>query len=203
MANFSFDYGDVHWMVLDANPYVQWADMDLRAWVAHDLASAKDKPWRFVTFHHPCFNSSKAHAQEQQMRLLSDLFEAGGVSLVFSGHVHNYQRTYPLKFAATTYPDSHAPEPATPVEGKITIDHAYDSTAKTRPDGVIYLVTGAGGADLYDPEQTDNISTWQPFTMKFVANIHSLTVVDVESNTTTVRQIDADGKELDRFTVAR
>jgi Calcineurin-like phosphoesterase len=203
MANFSFDYGDVHWTVLDANPYVQWADPGLRTWVANDLASAKDKPWRFVTFHHPSFNSSKAHEKEQQMRLLADVFEAGGVSIVFSGHVHNYQRTYPLKFAATTYPDGHAPEPDHPVDGKFTIDHAYDGTARTRPDGVIYLVTGAGGADLYDPDQTDAVSTWQPFTTKFIANIHSLTVVDIETATATVRQIDADGKELDRFTVAR
>jgi acid phosphatase type 7 len=203
MANFSFDNGDVHWTVLDANRYMQWADPGLRAWVAEDLARAKDKPWRFVTFHHPGFNSSKAHSREQQMRLLCDVFEAGGVSIVFSGHVHNYQRTYPLKFAVTTYADGHAPEPDNPVDGKITIDHAYDGTARTRPDGIIYLVTGAGGADLYDEDQTDAVSTWQPFTTKFIANIHSLTVVDVTPAATTVRQIDADGRELDRFTVAR
>jgi hypothetical protein len=203
MANFSFDAGDVHWTVLDANPYVQWADPGLRAWVAADLAAAKDKPWRFVTFHHPGFNSSRAHSKEQQMRLLCDIFQAGGVSIVFSGHVHNYQRTYPLKFTPTVYADGHAPEPATPVEGQISIDRAYNETASTRPDGIIYLVTGSGGADLYDEDQTDAVSTWQPFTTKFIANIHSLTVVDVTPEATTVRQLDANGKQLDRFTVAR
>ena len=203
MANFSFDNGDVHWTVLDANPYVQWADPTLRAWVANDLAGAKDKAWRFVSFHHPGFNSSRAHFKEQQMRLLSDVFEAGGVSLVFSGHVHNYQRTYPLKFAPTIYPDGHAPEPGEPVDGKITLDKAYDGTLKTRPDGIIYLVTGSGGADLYDPEQTDDVASWQPFTTKFVADIHSLTVVDITPTEAAVRQIDAHGKELDRFTIAR
>jgi len=203
MANFSFDNGDVHWTVLDANPYMQWADPALRAWVADDLAKAKDKTWRFVAFHHPGFNSSRAHADEQQMRLLADIFEAGGVSIAFSGHVHNYQRTYPLKFAVTTYADGHAPLPGDPVDGQIKIDKAYDGTDRTRPDGVIYLVTGAGGADLYDPDQTDAVSTWQPFTTKFIANIHSLTVVDITPTTATVRQIDANGRELDRFTVAR
>jgi hypothetical protein len=203
MTNFSFDNGDVHWTVLDSNPYVQWADPGLRAWVADDLAKARDKPWRFVAFHHPGFNSSRAHSEEQQMRLLCDVFEAGGVSIVFSGHVHNYQRTYPLKFAVKTYADGHAPEPAHAVEGKITLDRAYDGTARTKPDGIIYLVTGAGGADLYDPDQTDAISTWQPFTTKFIANVYSLTVLDITPNATTVRQIGADGRELDRFTVAR
>ena len=203
MANFSFDDGDVHWTVLDANPYVQWADPGLRAWVGADLVAAKDKPWRFVAFHHPGFNSSVAHNREQQMRLLSDVFEAGGVSIVFSGHVHNYQRSYPLKFAARAYPDGHAPEPETPVEGKIAIDRAYDGSPRTKPDGIIYLVTGAGGADLYDEDQTDAISTWQPFTTKFIANIHSLTVVDVTPDIAIVQQVDADGKVLDSFTIAR
>ena len=203
MANFSFDHGDVHWTVLDSNPYVHWSDPALRTWVANDLASAKGKPWRFVTFHHPGFHSSKDHTDEQQMRLLADVFEAGGVSIVFSGHVHNYQRTYPLKFAATAYPDGHVPEPARPVDGKITLDRRYDGTAQTRPDGVIYVVTGAGGADLYDPDRTNKTSAWQPFTTRFIADIHSLTIVDITPSEATVRQVDAKGKELDKFTVAR
>ena len=33
MANFSFDYGDAHWLVLDSNHYVDWSDRDNRAWV--------------------------------------------------------------------------------------------------------------------------------------------------------------------------
>ena len=59
MANFSFDYGNAHWTVLDSNPYVDWTDPDLRAWVERDLAAAKDATWRFVAFHHPPFNSSQ------------------------------------------------------------------------------------------------------------------------------------------------
>ena len=203
MANFSFDYGDVHWTVLDSNPYANWSDVDLRVWVAEDLARARDKPWKFVTFHHPGFHSSKEHQPEQQMRQLADVFEAGGVSIVFSGHVHNYQRTYPLKFTIQAEPDARHIPPDHPVPGKIAIDKAYDGTARTRPDGIIYLVTGAGGAELYSRGQNARPSTWQPFTKTFVSDIHSLTVVDVEASTTTVRQIDADGKELDRFTVAR
>ena len=203
MASFSFDYGDVHWTILDSNPYVQWADPDLRAWVAADLAAASEKPWRFVSFHHPGFHSSKAHAPEQQMRLLADLFERGGVSLVFSGHVHNYQRTYPLRFAPRNYADGHAPEPATPVEGTWTLDRAYDGTSKTRPDGVIYLVTGAGGAKLYDPSQTEHPETWKPFTARFQAEVHSFTQVDVTPDSTTVRQISGDGAPLDSFIIAR
>ena len=99
MANFSFDYGNAHWTVLDANPYVDWTDGDLRGWVERDLASAQGASWRFVTFHQPGFNSAKKHFSEQQMRRMAPVFEAGRVDVVFSGHVHNYQRTFPLRFA--------------------------------------------------------------------------------------------------------
>ncbi len=68
---------------------------------------------------------------------------------------------------------------------------------------MIYLVTGAGGAKLYNPEQTRQPETWQPFTRKFVADVHSLTVVDVTPQSATVRQVDADGRTIDRFTIAR
>ena len=105
MANFSFDYGNAHWTVLDSNPYVDWTDPELRAWVERDLAAAKDATWRFVAFHHPPFNSSRAHFGDQRMRVLVDLFEAGRVDVVWSGHVHNYQRTFPLTFAADRGPD--------------------------------------------------------------------------------------------------
>ena len=54
-------------------------------------ANAREHTWRFVAFHHPGFNSSKAHFNDQQMRLLAEVFELGRVDVVFSGHVHNYQ----------------------------------------------------------------------------------------------------------------
>ena len=57
MANFSFDYGNAHWVVLDSNPYADWTDSALREWVERDLARAKGATWKFVAFHHPGFNS--------------------------------------------------------------------------------------------------------------------------------------------------
>ena len=100
MANYSFDYGNSHWTFIDSNVYVDWSDAYLRNWLARDLAAARDATWKFVVFHHPPFNSSRAHFSEQQMRLVSDIFEHRGVDVVFSGHVHNYQRSHPLTFLA-------------------------------------------------------------------------------------------------------
>jgi hypothetical protein len=203
MANFSFDYGDAHWTVLDSNLYPQWPVQALRQWLEHDLSSepAQRAAWRIVTFHHPPFNSSRAHFEEQRMRLLVDLFEKYHVHLVISGHVHNYQRTYPLHFVAGPIPDGHSIDRLGHVPGRLTIDKTYDGAIKTKADGVIYLITGGGGAKLYTPDQQLDPASWQEFTARFVSSVHSLTICDLDAHRLTVRQISAQGEELDRFVV--
>ena len=126
MANFSFDYGNAHWTVLDSNPYVDWTNPELRAWVERDLAAAQNRTWRFVAFHHPGFNSSKAHFNDQQMRLLAEVFEAGRVDVVFSGHVHNYQRTFPLRFSPDRGADGKPVRDVNKVPGRWTLDKLFD-----------------------------------------------------------------------------
>jgi predicted phosphodiesterase len=203
MANFSFDYANSHWTVLDGNPYVDWTDPSLRAWVKADLSLAERATWKFVAFHHPGFNSSKAHFDYQAMRVLSDVFEEADVDVVFAGHVHNYQRSYPLKFKPSAQPDGKLVSSRGNVNGELTLDKEFDGEKKTKPNGVIYIVTGAGGAGLYNPEQQDDPASWQPFTRKFVSKTHSITVVDARRKTLKFRQISSDGTELDLFTVTK
>ncbi len=152
MANFSLDYGNAHWTVLDANATVDWTDRELQDWVARDLAAAQGAKWRFVSFHQPGFSSSKEHFGEQYMRILAPIFEAGKVDLVFNGHVHNYQRTYPMTFVPasengarpTKGPDGKLSK-ARRVDGTWTLDKKFNGKSDTTPEGVIYVVTGAGG----------------------------------------------------------
>ncbi|MDR3635235.1 MAG: metallophosphoesterase [Isosphaeraceae bacterium] len=198
MANFSFDYGDAHWTVLDANTYVDFGAPELREWLARDLAAAQGAAWRFVAFHHPPFHSSKAHADDQRTRLLVELLEQGRVDLVFTGHVHNYQRTYPLRFVA-----EKGVVPGGNVAGRWELDREFDGVTRTQPKGVIYLVTGAGGARLYDTDLHDDASSRLEFTTRFVSNTHSFTVADVEPKRVMVRQVSDQGQELDRFVVTK
>ena len=89
------------------------------------------------------------------------------------------------------------------VAGTWTLDRAFDGRANTQPRGIIYLVTGAGGAKLYNPEQESDAASWQEFTCKFASGVHSLTVADLDGPRPTIRQVSADGEELDRFTVTK
>ena len=217
MANFSFDYGNAHWTVLDANATVDWTNRELREWLAADLAAARKSTWRFVSFHQPGFNSSKTHFDEQYMRIVAPIFEEGHVDVVFNGHVHNYQRSYPLRFAPAAE-NNAAPFVATKtgdskkagdtkkkrhVDGKVTLDKSFDGLTDTSPQGVIYLVTGAGGQHLYNPEQQDDPESWQEFTYKHISKVHSLTVADSNGSSLTIRQLTASGEEVDRFVIKK
>jgi len=206
MTNYSFDYGNAHWTVIDSDTYVDWTDKEITDWVAKDLADAKEATWHFVMFHHPGFNSSKAHYEEQHMRLLSPVFEKGNVDVVFNGHVHNYQRSFPLRFV----PDKEAvaivgdkAQRKKIVYGKWTLDKKFDGKKNTSPQGIIYLVTGAGGQRLYNPEQHNVPDSWQKFTDKFISDVHSITIADVDGKKLTIRQVDANGKELDVFKISK
>ncbi len=209
MANFSFDYGNAHWTVLDADTYVDWTDKELTDWVAKDLSASRDAVWHFVMFHHPGFNSSREHYEQQQMRLLSPIFEAGKVDVVFNGHAHNYQRSYPLLFI----PDKKGTllvggkdnkiVRGRVVNGRWVLDKTYDGKTNTTANGIIYIVTGAGGQELYNPEQEADSDSWQKFTYKFISTLHSLTVADVDGKSLTIRQVSAEGKEIDSFKLTK
>jgi predicted phosphodiesterase len=208
MTNFSFDYGNAHWTILDSDPYVEWNDSLLKDWVIKDLATAQNASWRFVLMHHPGFNSSRAHYEQQQMRLLSPIFEKGNVDVVFAGHVHNYQRSYPMTFVpdGTGIPmvgNTDNIRRGRVVNGRWTLDKNFNGKRKTNPKGIIYIVTGAGGQGLYNPEQTTDKDSWQNFTVKFESRVHSFTVMDVKGKSLTLRQVDINGKEVDKIKITK
>jgi acid phosphatase type 7 len=127
-------------------------------------------------------------------------------NVVFNGHVHNYQRSDPLHFVPSAEngaaPNVGKVSRGRLVGGKWTLDKKF-SQSDTTPDGVIYLVTGAGGQHLYNPEQQDDPRSWQEFTYKHVSKVHSLTVADIDGSRLTVRQLTPDGDEVDRFVITK
>jgi predicted phosphodiesterase len=211
MTNYSFDHGNVHIVCIDANIYVHPFEDDFLTWLENDLKSSKAK-WRIVNYHQPGFNSSKAHYSQQWMRALSPVFERSGVDLVVNGHVHNYQRSHPLKFApklgaaGKPFIDSTGK-----VDGQFALDTNFDGKKNTKPNGVLYIVSGAAGAGLYDSAISNKPelwvhqpeSNWVPFTSKLVSHVHSLSVVETKGNKLTFKQIDADGKLLDEIKIKK
>lgn len=202
MANLSFPFGDAHWLVLDANAYMDWTDEKLSAWVEADLAAAKSR-WKFVNYHQPAFTSEPKHKQEKRMRLLAEVFEKHGVDVVFCGHAHYYERIRPVKFKLEMRPNGKPIDDNGYVGGVITCDMNFDGETVTKPDGVIYLVTGAGGAKLDANGLTWRKELWKPFTHKVLGDRYSFTVCDLDGDTLTIRQIDLNGREVDKLVITK
>jgi predicted phosphodiesterase len=203
MTNFSYNYANAHWTVIDADNYVDWTDTALLNWVKNDLKNSAKVKWHFVLFHQPGFNSSIEHFEQQQMRLLAPIFEAGKVDVVFNGHVHNYQRSFPLKFTPDGKGIQLVGVRGTVVNGQWILDKKYDGKNNTQANGVIYLVTGAGGQDLYNPEQEKDPDSWQKFTHKFFSTDNSLTYIESKGETLHFKQIAASGKIVDEFKLTK
>lgn len=210
-ANYSFRHGNVHVVSLDANNYVNPLDSALQKWIRKEFSHHKNE-WRIVAYHHPGFNSSNAHYDYQQMRLLSPLLEELGVDLVLTGHVHNYQRSIPLKFIPEKDKSGdYRIQSSGRVNGEFILDQKFDGKTMTKPEGIIYVTTGAGGAQLYDAEISNKPEMWEhtpktnwvPFTKTLISDKYSFTWVETHGHKLTLTQIDAEGAVLDQITVTR
>ena len=142
------------------------------------------------------------------MRLLSPILEKGNVDIVFNGHVHNYQRSYPLTFKPEGIGSLIATDDLTKARGRVVsgkwdLDKKFDGKKNKEPKGIIYLVSGAGGNSLYNIDQTTDTDSWMKFTNKFVSNMHSFTLVDVIDKVLEIKQVSATGKVLDKFIVEK
>jgi predicted MPP superfamily phosphohydrolase len=211
MANYSFDHGNVHIVCVDANIYMKPFEQDFLNWLEADLKSSKAK-WKIVNYHQPGFNSSNSHYSQQWMRAVSPLFERSGVDLVLSGHVHNYQRSHPLKFAPNL---SSAGKPVIDSTGKVdgtfTLDTTFDGKKNTTPKGILYIVTGAAGAGLYDTAFSNQPgkwvhapqANWVPFTARLISHIHSFSLVETAGSKLTFKQLDVEGKLIDEITIRK
>jgi hypothetical protein len=89
------------------------------------------------------------------------------------------------------------------VAGEWKLDKTFRDGANAGPHGVIYIVSGGGGAGLYNPEQQSDPGSWQGFTDKFISQVHSLSVVDIDGKTLRLKQRSETGEVLDSFQIAK
>jgi hypothetical protein len=92
---YTFKKGNpgVRFFALDSN----YMTRDQLAWLDKELANS-DSPWKIAFFHHPLYSSGGRHGSEVDLReQLEPLFIKHGVSVVFQGHEHFYERLRPQK----------------------------------------------------------------------------------------------------------
>jgi hypothetical protein len=146
---YSFDYGNAHFVVLNNYFSMNTVGSAQYNWLTADLA-ASNQFWKFVFFHEPAYASNSLQQPRDSTKTVQNLvprFEQYGVDMVFSGHWHYYERMKPL------------------LGGQVSTIEA---------GGVVYLVTGGGGAGLHGV----GTGTLNPRTAAKVQKFH-LTMMDV------------------------
>ena len=102
----------------------------------------KNIEWIFVIFHKPMYSSISKQLEEYIMRdKYQQIFDKYSVDLVIQGHNHIYSRTLPLSF--------NSQEISEPILDQ-NIVNSNNNGAFTQPNGIVYLVVGTGGDELYE-----------------------------------------------------
>ncbi len=164
--HYWFDYAAVRVAVVDTNVDEAVLRDRVAPWLREVLAAPGPR-WRFVAFHHPPYTAGKYRPDERVQRTLVPVLEETGVDVVFNGHDHNFQRTHPLRGGQVVPAGS----------------------------GVVYVVTGAGGARLYDVAPAP-----PPYIADYADDRWSFTHVIVRGDELTLRQIGTDGVAFSRVT---
>lgn len=104
---YSFDYGSAH--IVSLSSY-QVNIQNQATWLDADLAAAKSNPaveWLFVFMHFPIYTASGYAGEPNERQYWAPILDKYNVDMVFAGHNHSYERTYPIyngqKAAAGTY----------------------------------------------------------------------------------------------------
>lgn len=144
-AYYSFDYGNIHFVCLDAMTSSRSPTEPMLTWLQEDLNST-DQEWIIAFWHHPPYSKgshdSDASTRQTEIREnIVPILESHGVDLVLCGHSHAYERSFPLR---GHYGLSSTLTPAMvrdAGDGRADSDGAYLKIAAE--DGTVYVVTGS------------------------------------------------------------
>lgn len=120
-VNYSFDYGNAHFAVLNTNDLLSVSFSQL-TWLKNDM-NGTDKDWKIVLMHKSPYSLGKDAKWPDALylqRSLTSVLDSCGVDLVMSGHDHQYLRTKAIK------------------------------NGKANEDGTVYVLAGTAGTKRYE-----------------------------------------------------
>ena len=135
---YSFNYQNVHFLVLSTEMPLGVGSEQYN-FVKGDLAKAASDPninWIIAYYHRKAYSSPSILGPFAPVRdIYHPLFDKYHVDLVLNTDMHNYQRSYPLK-----YNSINATKP---------IITSANTTNYTNPQGRIFVIAGTAGAHFF------------------------------------------------------
>ncbi len=197
-AYYSFDHGNVHFVVLDSHDSPRTPDGAMLRWLERDLA-ATSQEWLIAYWHHPPYSKgphdSDRDPREIDMRTYAlPILEAAGVDLVLAGHSHIYERSFLIDGAYET--PTRGAHRVRAGDGRPLGTGPYvKRPGKNAHDGAVYVVAGHGGA------MTGRIGTHP--VMYFTEAQNGSCILDIEENRLELVNIRVDGQLSDRFAMVK
>jgi hypothetical protein len=188
---YSYDVHNVHVLTMSTEEKFE-TDSEQYSFVVNDLRNAANNPdikWIIVNMHYPFYASpntckeSDCAGNEEYRDIYNPLFDKYGVDLVLQGHVHNYQRSFPLNFNQES---SSKP--------------LVTSTSKTdyqNPNGVIFAIVGTGGVNFHGLSGSAPFMAYQQDSKFGVLDMH------FSDNKLDAKFVTNDGATLDHFSISK
>lgn len=125
---YKFTYGNTEFFMIDSNRNIE-PGSEQYEWLKTQLA-ASTATWKIACHHHPPYSSdeddygdlwkvNESSRGDLRARELSALYDEYKVDIVWSGHIHSYERTWPVK-----------------------------NGAAVEKNGTLYMITGGAGGGL-------------------------------------------------------
>lgn len=170
---YSFDYGDVHFVMLDSQEGEERSfvpDMLERqkVWLENDLAKT-NKKWKIISLHRSPYNNKVNHNNNIRAAFVP-IFDQYHADVVFTGHDHVYAHTYPL----------------------------YGNEIVTNSQqGTVYVATGRSGTKTY---QDVVAKEWNEIFYNPVDEPNYL-VIEVKGDSLLVKVFKQSGSLIDEWTI--
>jgi hypothetical protein len=199
---YSFDYANIHFVMLDSQDSDREPDSDMLVWLRRDL-EANQQDWLIAAFHHPPYSKGSHDSDDEEdsdgrlvdMRVhVLPVLEQYGVDLVLSGHSHVYERSHLID---CHYGDSSEFNEKHVVSHGTEGDHQHyiKSGGGVAHSGAVYVVAGASS-------NVDNAEINHP-AMAFAMLETGALVIDIEDNVLTSRYINSEGMVIDEFVIEK
>ncbi len=200
-AYYSFDRGNVHFVVLDSQDSDRSANGAMMSWLEDDL-SATSAQWIVAFWHHPPYGGGSHHPDfdERLVEMRANalpILEDHAVDLVLTGHNHAYERSRLL--------DGHYGPSGSLLQSMILDsgdgrpggDGAYRKRTNPTPhDGAVYVVAGSSSRVQAGALRSSPLMVVQEL-------VHGSAVLDFAGNRLDVTFVTDTGSVLDNFTIRK